>query len=292
MTVPVQERRSAPAPVLVEAEPSKLAARLRTVRNPLLGVVGLLVLWQVVTATGIVQFFVLPQPVEVVQAFGQYGPQLVRHGLATLTVAFTGFVIGTVAACACALAFTYSRPLRSGFYPLLLAMRAMPLIAVITILVVVLGTGYSPRIVVTALGAFFTTLVNMVRGLRSADGVVEELMHTLSANGVQRLFKVRLFAAAPYLMASLRISASSCVIEATVAEWITGNVGLGYLVQVSGYTFQLPLMWAAIAVAAALTLIALALVGLLERVATPWVPHEPAVAGVQVSKLARRKARA
>src|SRR5690606_18656741 len=102
---------------------------------------------------------------------------------------------------------------------------------------------------------------------------VEELMHTLNATGMQRLLKVRAYAARPYLLAALRISASSCVIEATVAEWITGDSGLGYLVQISGYTFQIGLMWAAIVVASALTLGLVGIITLVERVAMPWVPR-------------------
>ncbi|GGM66108.1 ABC transporter permease [Thermopolyspora flexuosa] len=256
---------------------SRVGRRIRDgaggMRAPLAFLAAALLLWQVVTSTGLVKFYVLPAPSTVLEAMARYAPTIAEESLATLTVALAGFGLGTVAAIAVAMTLTYARLVRDAVYPLLLALRALPFIAIIPILVVIMGTGYEPRITVCALSTFLTTLVNLMRGLRSADAEVEELMHTLNATGMQRLLKVRAYAARPYLLAALRISASSCVIEATVAEWITGDSGLGYLVQISGYTFQIGLMWAAIVVASALTLGLVGIITLVERVAMPWVPR-------------------
>lgn len=242
-------------------------------RNPVIAAVLVLCAWQLATMTGLLQFYVLPRPTAVAAAMVDHASVLERHGRATLTVAVVGFLLGVGSAVLVAMALTYSRLARAAFYPGLLALRTLPFVAIIPILVIVMGTGYEPRITICAIGSFFVTLVNMMRGLRSADIEVDELMHTLGASGLQRLVKVRLFASLPYLMAALKVAASTCVVEATVAEWIAGNSGLGYLVQVSGYTFQLDLMWAAICVAAALTLGLVAVITLVERRATPWVPR-------------------
>ena len=232
----------------------KLFEGVAGVRAAVAFLAAALVLWQLVTTSGLVKFYVLPAPSTVLDAMARYRGELGEQAMATLGVALAGFVLGTVSAIAVAMALTYSRLVRTAVYPLLLALRALPFIAIIPILVVLMGTGYEPRITICAIGTFLTTLVNLMRGLRSADGEVEELMHTLNASGLQRLLKVRVYAARPYLLAALRISASSCVIEATVAEWITGDSGLGYLVQISGYTFQIGLMWAAIVVARSIAL--------------------------------------
>jgi NitT/TauT family transport system permease protein len=253
----------------------KLLEGVAGVRAAAAFLLAALLLWQLVTSTGLVKFYVLPAPSTVLEAMARFRGELGEEALATLTVALAGFALGTVAAIAVAMTLTYSRLVRTAVYPLLLALRALPFIAIIPILVVLMGTGYEPRITICAISTFLTTLVNLMRGLRSADGEVEELMHTLNATGMQRLLKVRVYAARPYLLAALRISASSCVIEATVAEWITGDSGLGYLVQISGYTFQIGLMWAAIVVASALTLALVGVITLIEKVAMPWAPQAP-----------------
>src|SRR5437763_16705528 len=99
-----------------------------------------------------------------------------------------------------------------------------------SILVLLLGQGYAPKIAIAALISFFPTLVNMVRGLESVDKQALELMHVLSASKVETFFKLRLISSLPYLFAALKIATGASVVGAVVAEWIGSNLGLGVLV--------------------------------------------------------------
>lgn len=237
---------------------------------PVLVLAAVLGLWQLVTAVGIVEDFVLPPPLEVARALVDEPGMFARHGWVTMTEALAGFLVGNVAAVLTAIAFVQSRTLERGFYPIALASRSIPVVAIAPVLVLQLGSGLAPKIVIAAFLVYFATLVNMLKGLRSADTEVSELMHTLSAAWWQRLWMVRLPASLPYLFAALKISAGSCYIGAIVAEWIGADQGLGYLVVIAGYQYRIPQLWGAVAVASFLALATFLLVVLVERLVTPW----------------------
>jgi NitT/TauT family transport system permease protein len=110
----------------------------------------------------------------------------------------------------------------------------------------------------------------MLRGLRSADVDYHELLHTLNATRWQRLRIIEFPACLPYLFAALKVGASAAFIGAIVGEWIGANEGLGYYIVISSNYFRIPAMWAAIVVAAALTLLLVAAVSITEHFSTPW----------------------
>ena len=244
--------------------------RVVNVLLPLVILLSVLGIWQLVTVVGLVEDFVLPSPAAVAGALRDTPGVFVEHGWVTTREAMAGFVVGNLAAVITAVAFVQSATLERGFYPLALASRSIPVVAIAPVLVLQLGSGMAPKIVIAAFLVYFPTLVNVLRGLRSADSDVSELMHTLSAAWWQRLFMVRLPASLPYLFAALKISAGSCFIGAIVAEWIGADRGLGYLVVISGYQYRIPQLWGAVAVAAVLALAAFLLVCAVERLATPW----------------------
>lgn len=247
-----------------------LLAAARRGAPPVAGLIAILALWQVLSDLSVVKAYVLPSPAAIASAIAGNTGVLARHALRTTEEAVVGFLLGNVAGIALAMLFTYSRLARRSLYPLALVSRAVPVVAIVPVLVLWLGQTMSPRIFIAAVIVFFPTLINMVRGLRAVDVEVSELLDSLSATALQRLVKVRLPASLPYLFAALKIGAASCFIGAVVAEWVGANVGLGYLIVVSEYEFRVPEMWAAIAVAALLTLAMFGVVGVAERRSMPW----------------------
>jgi ABC-type nitrate/sulfonate/bicarbonate transport system permease component len=265
---------SSPAPTQQRQRNRSWLAGVRYLIPPLFGFAALLVLWQLLSDAGVVKKYVVPSPTAIANATSDNWSVLLRHAGHTTEEALLGFVIGNAIAIGLAMLFVYSRLARRSLYPIALTSRAVPIVAIVPVLVLWLGNTMAPRIFIASVVVFFPTLINMVRGLRSVDAEVNELFDSLSASTWQRLVKVRLPASLPYLFAALKIGAASCFIGAVVAEWIGANVGLGYLIVVSGYEFRVPVLWAAIVVAAALTLAMFALVALLERFSLPWVARE------------------
>jgi NitT/TauT family transport system permease protein len=173
-------------------------------------------------------------------------------------------------AIAAALAFVHSRALERALYPVAVAVRTLPIVAIAPIFVLLLGNGYAPKIAIAALITFFPTLVNMVEGLESADPQALELMHVLSAGKTEIFRYVRWPSSLPYLFSAMRIASTSSVLGALVAEWIGTNKGLGYLIVLTTYDFRTALLYAAMVVTSAIALAFFFLVTLVEWMLVRW----------------------
>jgi ABC-type nitrate/sulfonate/bicarbonate transport system permease component len=113
-------------------------------------------------------------------------------------------------------------------------------------------------------------LVNALRGLRSADAEINELLYTLSASPWQIMRMVRLPASTRYVFNALRLSACACIVSALVAEWVAADHGLGYLIVLWSTQYRMAEVWAAVIVGTALSMSVYGLMVLAERAATPW----------------------
>ena len=266
------------APTTGTESPSGVGRRSSVVRQllPLLGIVLVLAYWELHIRLFRVPYFLMPAPSGVWQALFEEWPALQRNVLVTLIEALGGFLVGNGVAILLAILFVHNRPVERTLYPIAVAIRTVPIIAIAPLLVLLLGNGYAPKIVIAALISFFPTLVNMVRGLEAVEPSALELMRVLSANRVQVFFKLRLPSSLPFLFSALKIATTSCVIGAIVSEWIGADTGLGYLIVVATFQFQTGLLYAAMAVGSFLALAFFAAVVLLERLVVRWEPSATA----------------
>jgi NitT/TauT family transport system permease protein len=163
---------------------------------------------------------------------------------------------------------------RRSVLPLAMAAQAIPIVAITPALIIGFGNGMEPKILVAIFLVFFPMLVNGMRGLRSADREAGELLHSLSASGLQRLWMVRLPAALPYIFTALKFSACSCFVAAIVAEWVAADRGLGYLIVFESSQYQNALVWAAVIIGTLSSMLLVGLVVALERWAMPWARRE------------------
>ena len=125
---------------------------------------------------------------------------------------------------------------------------------------------------VAALVCFFPTLVNGVRGLEAVNPQALELMRVLSASRSEVFFKLRVYAALPYLFSALRIAASMSVIGAVVGEWIGATQGIGAMIIQATYNFDSALLYAAITMSACLSGCFFMVIVALERMVIRWQP--------------------
>jgi len=228
-------------------------------------VVAVLGAWEAAGRWGGLADYILPAPSRITAAFAANTALFARHVPVTALEASLGFVFGNSVALVLAIAFVHSATAERGIYPMAVAMRSVPFVALAPILVIWLGNGLAPKVVIAALVSFFPTLVNSVRGLRAVDPEAFELMRTLSATPWQVLWKLRWPSAMPFLFSALKISAAGTVLGAVVAEWIGSDLGIGYVVLMSTYEFRIPLLWASIAVTSVMAMTLFGLVILAER---------------------------
>jgi ABC-type nitrate/sulfonate/bicarbonate transport system permease component len=216
---------------------------------------------------------VVPTPWAVIHAFLDdlpvYGPNV----SSTLSVAGVGFLVGNGAALALGVVFVQVPWVERLLLRIAVASFCVPLVAIAPILVVVLP-GDAPKQTLAALSVFFTTLIAVVLGLRSADPASLQVVRSLGGSQWQAMFKIRFFAMLPSLFGALRIAAPAALLGAIIGEYLGASQGLGVMLVQAQSSFQVPRTWAVALVMSALAGLAYLVFGVIGRLMTPWAAHD------------------
>jgi len=140
--------------------------------------------------------------------------------------------------------------LEQGLFPIAIAVKTTPIVAVAPLLVIWLGTGWWSKIVAVILICFFPVLVTRSRASRPRTPSTASCFQTLGASRAQEFRKLRIPYCLPYLFSALKISSSLAIVGAIVGEFVGATQGLGYLIMVSSAHLETATLFAAIAAAA------------------------------------------
>ncbi len=195
---------------------------------------------------------------------------LVYHTGVTLSSALLGFVMGTILGITLAVGIVHVATLDRSLMPWVIASQTIPILAVAPMIIVVLGamgiTGLFPKAIISTYLCFFPVTVGMVKGLRSPNKMLLDLMRSYHASNARILWKLRLPASVPYLFSSLKIAVALGLVGAIVAELPTGaQAGLGSRLLSGSYYGQTSLIWAALITASVVSALLVALVGWFEK---------------------------
>lgn len=242
----------------------------RRVLVPALTLIALLALWELVCDTNLVPAFLLPSPSAVVRALIADAPLIASHTATTLIEAAAGLAAGVVLGFVFALLMDRFETFYLAFKPLMTISQTIPTIAIAPLLVLWFGYGLLPKIVLIVLTTFFPVTVSLVSGFRAADTDAQELLRTMGATRWQIFCYVKLPSAVDELFSGLAISATYAIVGAVIAEWLGGFSGLGVYMTRVRKSFSYDKMFASILVISALSLALMKLVGVIERICTPW----------------------
>ena len=231
---------------------------------------GILAAWEVAVRALDVQTWLLPAPSDVAASLYADAPLLWRHTLATMLEIAVGFGLALACGVALAVAIGLSRTLERAVYPFVIASQTVPIIVIAPMLLIWVGYGLAPKVIVVALISFFPIVVNMVDGLKSVDRDMVNLMRTMGANRRQIFAKALVPSSLPYLFSGVRVAVAVSVIGAVIGEWVGSSEGLGYLMLRSKPQFLTERVFAAIAILSAIGVGLFALAGIIERLAIPW----------------------
>jgi ABC-type nitrate/sulfonate/bicarbonate transport system permease component len=247
--------------------------KLRNISNklyPAALLTGLVLLWHLLSTTGLVQSYMLPSPVTVVGAFVGSFSELMGHASITLTEAFAGLGISIVLAFSIALLMDRFEPLYKMVHPVLVVTQTIPPVALAPLLVLWFGYNMEPKIVLVVLVCFFPMTVALLSGFRSSDADALNLMRAMGAKKSQIYRYIKLPNALPGFFAGLRISTAYAVVGGVIAEWLGGKGGLGvYMTRVRN-SYSYDKMFAVIILVVIISLILMKCVDLLERRMMPW----------------------
>ena len=244
----------------------------RAAAPPLLAAAVALTAWEVWVRAREVPRYLIPTPSDVAGTLAGDPSRFMEAGWTSLTEALGGLALGAGAAFLLAVVMAHSRRLERALYPLALLVKVTPMVAVAPLFIIWFGFGVWPKLLVAALITFFPMLVNAVTGLRSVDPAAVDFLRALDASRWQLFWRLRLPASLPYVFAALRISVPLSLIGAVVAEWMSGDRGVGQVIVIANGDFDTAALFAAIIVLAILAVAMTAAVAVLERRLLFW--HE------------------
>jgi ABC-type nitrate/sulfonate/bicarbonate transport system permease component len=227
--------------------------------------------WWAAVAVFHVSTFVMPTPWQAVRSVVDNAGDIMPLARETLFETAVGFAAGAVIGFAFAVAFAQSRLVRTLLYPSLIAGQAVPIVAIAAPLVIVLGFGLLPKVVIVAWIVFFPVTVSVLDGLTSVDRDLVNLAKVMGGSRRRVFAHITLPATVSPLFSGLKIGATYAVTGAVIGELVAsqGQSLAGYQRAANGF-LDTPLVYGVTLVMTAIGVGWFLAVGALERLATPW----------------------
>jgi NitT/TauT family transport system permease protein len=243
-------------------------------------VVLMLAIWEVLVRTLHVNSVILPPPSEIMETLIERRGLLIDHLSSSLILIGSGLILSVVGGVSVAIAFTFSRRLREGVYPLLIISQVVPKVAIAPLFIVWFGTGTLPCLLLGFLIAFFPMTINSVLGFQSVDEESYRMARAFMGSKWQIFWKVQFPNALPYMFSGMKISLTLVIIGDVVSEFVASQEGIGYLIKLAGGLLDTPLMMAAITALSLSGLILYWIISKIERRFIYWQVDPDSIVGV------------
>ena len=233
-----------------------------------------LVFWQLLTQAFVVPRVLLPAPSQVWHALlASWDTLAVDFVQTVLHAVLIGYAVGCGLGFAVGVLIDRSPFLQRGLLPLSALASTVPLIGIAPIFVMWFGFDWQSKAAVVAVMTFFPMLVNTLAGLKSAGHMELDLMRSYGSGYWRTLLLLRIPVAMPFVFNALKINSTLALIGAIVAEFFGSPIsGLGFRISTEAARLNMPVVWAAILVAAVSGSVLFALLAWAERRATFWHP--------------------
>lgn len=237
---------------------------------PLLLALALVAIWQAAGTFYQVSSWLLPTPKNIFDAAVQRAALLPQHTLATTYVTLGGYGAAIVFGVAISVLITFSPFAMRTVYPILLALQALPKIAIAPILLMWVGFGPASKIIIVFTICFFPIVVSMVTGLNAPPQPLIDLARSAATPKWRIYTKIRLPYSVPYLFIGLKVAITLAVTGAVVGEFVAAREGLGFLILNGVQQFDTPLAFCAIGILSLLTVALYGVVVAAEKMLVTW----------------------
>ncbi|WP_405058156.1 ABC transporter permease [Kribbella sp. NBC_01505] len=237
---------------------------------PIAGLVAAIGLWWLATVVFTIPTYLVPSPPDVLARFVKDPVMLMSATWTSLLETIEGFALAIVTGIPIALLIVRSAILERLVYPLLLMVNAIPKLAIAPLLVVWMGFGQAPKVLMVLLMCFFPIVISTAQGMKSTPAELVELLRSLNASRAQEFFKLRIWHAMPQIFTGLKVAISLAVIGSVIGEFVGSTAGLGYLIQQSGAAADTALAFASITLLSIMSIVLFYGLVLLEHLLLPW----------------------
>jgi NitT/TauT family transport system permease protein len=248
---------------------------LRRSSPPLFAFLCLAALWQVAVDVRNISPLVLPAPSAIAGNLADNWSFYLDDAWVTLREASLGFVIAVVLSLVLAAIMTNSRLAHHAINPLQTALRSMPVVALAPALVMWLGFGDAPKVIIAAIITFPPLLVNAITGFGRVDPATLEVLSSVGASKREIFKELRVPHALPYLLSAAKVCVSLALVGAVVGEWAGSSEGLGYRIVRAQSDLETTTVWGATVALALLGIVLTLCVSLVERYALRNHPQSP-----------------
>ena len=229
-----------------------------------------LILWQLYVTAGFISTATLPAPTAIFQAIYEFRTIIWQHTFQTLIETLIGLSLSIVLGVITGIIIFSSDKIRKSVYPLLVLSQTIPIIALAPLLLIWFGFDMTPKIIIVVLFCFFPITVAVSDALLYPEEQYIDLLTSMKASSWQTMRYVRLPAALPAFFSGLRISTTYAITGAIVGEYVGSYQGLGIFMQTAAHSHAIVLVFAALFVAVAISLVLLTAVSIVEKFVMPW----------------------
>lgn len=240
-------------------------------------IIGLIIIWFLVSNSK-PDFFPTPfatierliklfeKPVMKISILGHIFASLKRVLLALLAAIVLGVSIGLI--------MGWNKKVRAALYPILMALRPIPPIAWIPLIILMFGIGEFPKVLLVFIGAFFPIVMNTMSGVAMVDDMYLKVGKIYKANTWQMLRHVVFPAAMPTILAGIKIAISSGWMVVVAAEMLSSKSGLGFLINRGRDSYDVALIMVAMILIGIVGALLSAVFTLIERKMCGWMSRE------------------
>ena len=238
----------------------------------LFGFVLLVCAWELAIYLFAIPDYILPAPSAIARslyngfASGIFISNLMVTAIQTLAGFFLAAILGTALGAIVAQFDIVERVV----YPWLVALQALPKIAIAPLIIIWAGYGISSKIIIVALVAIFPVLVNTIMGLKSCDQGKLDLMRALGAGRWETFRSVRLPNAMPFIFAGLNVAIVLAILGSIVGEFVGSKAGLGNLILEANFQFDVARIFAVLVILGAFGVILSKLMGIVQDYFLFW----------------------
>lgn len=261
--------------LVVDQPMSVWRLRYRRFESVILGsscLVLVLVAWQVLSDTKVVNPLFVSSPTEVAKALVDYvtDERFVTDAKATGFTFLIGLGLSIAVGTVLGLAMGWSKRVGYFFNYFVSIVYASPRIALVPVLILWFGIGRETGIAMVVLMSVFPMVINTMTGVRTVDPSLVEMARSFKTSRLQMFRTVIIPAALPQMLAGVRLAIGVGLIGVVVAEFLAGTVGLGYTMQIAAQSFEAAQLFAGLVIIAGFGLIATQLLRLVERRFERW----------------------
>ncbi len=215
--------------------------------------------WSYLVRVNEIPHYILPGPGLVLQTLIEDWSILATSALVTLQITLMALAVAIIGGVGLAILFNQSRFAEMCFFPYAVILQVTPIVSVAPLIFIYVESKFVALLLCAWIVAFFPILANTTLGLKSADHNLRDLMTIYRASRWQRLIHLQLPSALPYFLGGLRIAGGLALIGAIVAEYVAGTGGVGsglaFRILEAGYRLNIPRMFAALLLIAAMGVI-------------------------------------